>query len=44
MLQADLDTWLVHYNTERPHHGCRNLGRRPIETIEGYFDAVNKEA
>ena len=32
-LQADLDTWLRHYNTERPHPGYRNQGRRPIETI-----------
>jgi hypothetical protein len=33
-LQADLDAWLVHYNTERPHLGYRNQGRRPIETIQ----------
>jgi transposase InsO family protein len=33
-LQEDLDAWLVHYNTERPHQGYRNLGRRPIDTIE----------
>lgn len=33
-LQADLDTWLDHYNYERPHRGYRNMGRRPIETIE----------
>jgi transposase InsO family protein len=32
-LQADLDEWIVHYNTERPHLGYRNQGRRPIETI-----------
>jgi transposase InsO family protein len=32
-LQRDLDLWLVHYNTERPHLGYRNQGRRPIETI-----------
>ena len=32
-LQADLDAWLVHYNTQRPHLGYRNQGRRPIETI-----------
>ncbi|WP_267931636.1 DDE-type integrase/transposase/recombinase, partial [Cereibacter sphaeroides] len=25
--------WLVHYNTERPHLGYRNMGRRPIETV-----------
>lgn len=33
-LQADLDEWLAYYNTERPHRGYRNMGRRPIETIE----------
>jgi transposase InsO family protein len=33
-LQVDLDAWLVHYNTERPHQGYRNQSRRPIETIE----------
>jgi len=36
-LQADLDGWLVHYNRERPHQGYRNLGRRPIDTIEEYL-------
>jgi len=33
-LQEDLDKWLHHYNYERPHRGYRNMGRRPIETIE----------
>jgi len=33
-LQEDLDTWLSYYNNERPHQGYRNMGRRPIETIE----------
>ena len=32
-LQSDLDTWLVNYNTERPHQGYRNQGRGPIDTI-----------
>ena len=31
-LQDNLDAWLVHYNTERPHLGYRNMGRRPWET------------
>lgn len=35
-LQADLDDWLVHYNTERPHLGYRNQGRRPIETVMSF--------
>ena len=33
-LQKDLDQWLYLYNYERPHRGYRNMGRRPIETIE----------
>ena len=32
-LQARLDAWLVHYNCERPHRGYRNMGRRPVETV-----------
>jgi transposase InsO family protein len=40
-LQADLDAWLVHYNTERPHLGYRNMGRRPAETITSF---VSQEA
>jgi transposase InsO family protein len=45
-LQADLDTWLVHDNTERPHLGYRTMGRRPVDTIrlfvsrEGYVDSA----
>ena len=35
-LQADLDAWLVHYNTERPHLGYRNMGRRPVETVMSF--------
>ena len=35
-LQADLDAWLVHYNTERPHLGYRNMGRRPVETVRSF--------
>jgi transposase InsO family protein len=33
-LQKDLDQWLHYYNYERPHRGYRNMGKRPIETIE----------
>ncbi len=36
-LQTDLDTWLWHYNYERPHQGYRNLGKRPFERIELYL-------
>lgn len=35
-MQDDLDAWLVHYNTQRPHLGYRNMGRRPIETIRSF--------
>lgn len=43
-LQQDLDRWLVYYNTERPHQGYRNQGRRPIETLELYLKAVPEAA
>ena len=42
-LQADFDAWLVTYNTERPHQGYRNMGRRPIETIMLYLETVKVE-
>jgi transposase InsO family protein len=35
-MQADLDAWLVHYNTERPHLGYRNMGKRPIDTVMSF--------
>lgn len=44
-LQEDLDAWLVHYNTERPHQGYRNMGRRPMDTINLFLpENVRKEA
>ena len=33
-LQADLDEWLVKYNTKRTHQGKMCCGRAPIETLE----------
>jgi len=42
-LQDDLDIWLVHYNTERAHQGYRNMGKRPIDTINDYLKTVRKE-
>ena len=39
-LQADLDVWLSHYNTERPHRGYRNRGKRPLDTV---LDFVRQE-
>jgi hypothetical protein len=43
-LQEDLDHWLEHYNTDRPHQGYRNMGRRPIDTINQYLESVIQEA
>ncbi len=37
--QADLD----HYNTQRPHQGYRNMGQRPIDTVNLFVESVNKE-
>jgi hypothetical protein len=31
-LQADLDEWLNHYNTERTHQGKMCCGRTPFQT------------
>jgi len=42
-LQADLDVWLVHYNTERPHRGYHNMRRTPIATIESFFKNERQE-
>lgn len=33
-IQADLDTWLVTYNTERTHMGKYCFGRTPLQTFE----------
>ncbi len=32
-LQADLDTWLHHYNYERTHQGKQCNGRTPLQTL-----------
>lgn len=37
-LQADLDAWLIYYNTERTHQGYRNRGRRPMDVIRDYLE------
>lgn len=42
LLQDDLDVWLVYYNTERAHHGYRNLGRPPLDTIQHYLNSVQE--
>jgi transposase InsO family protein len=43
VLQEDLDAWLLHYNTERTHQGYRNMGRRPIDTINLFLEPVREE-
>lgn len=42
-LQADLDLWLRFYNTQRPHQGYRNLGRRPDDTVQRYLQSVTQD-
>lgn len=42
-LQADLDAWLQYHSHERPHQGYRNMGRRPMETIQLFLKNVKKE-
>jgi transposase InsO family protein len=42
-LQATLDQWLITYNTERPHLGYRNQGRRPIDTVSLFIQPVRHE-
>lgn len=42
-LQADLEAWLTYYNTERPHLGYRNQGRRPIDTVLLFTSTVRHE-
>ena len=36
-LQTDLDEWLAYYNQERPHQGYRNMGHRPIDTVNSFL-------
>jgi transposase InsO family protein len=43
-LQRDFDTWLNHYNTERPHRGYRNMGKRPIDTVKKFIKNNTKNA
>ncbi len=43
-LQKDLDKYLKFYNTERPHQGYRNMGKRPIDTVEQFVKASGRKA
>jgi transposase InsO family protein len=42
-LQEDFDKWIKHYNTERPHQGYRNNGKRPFDTIKEFICHEKKE-
>ena len=42
-LAVHIDDWLVHYNTERPHRGYRNMGRRPIDTVNLFQETVKRD-
>ncbi len=42
-LQKDLNIWLKYYNEERPRRGYRNLGKRPIDTINEYIKNARQE-
>ena len=33
-LQEESAGWLHHYSHERPHSGYRNMGKRPIDTVQ----------
>ncbi|MFP6890072.1 MAG: IS481 family transposase, partial [Nitrospinota bacterium] len=43
-LQKDLDKYLRFYNTERPHQGYKNMGKRPVDTVEKFVKSSRKKA
>ena len=43
-MQADLDVYLVKYNTQRPHQGRGMEGRTPLTVFEAGLKLVPKEA
>jgi len=42
-LQKDLDKWVKSYNEERPHQGYRNLGKRPLETVNRFVNLSGRK-
>ncbi len=38
-LQEKVDKWLKYYNHERPYHGYRNMGNKPIDLIKRCINA-----
>jgi transposase InsO family protein len=43
-IETDRNAWLEHYNEERPHRGYRNMGRRPIDTVNKFAQTARQEA
>ncbi len=43
VLQKDLDKWLRSYNNERSHQGYRNLGKRPVDTVNEFLQNVRAD-
>ena len=35
-LQKDPDSWIKYYNQDRLHLGYRNMGKKPLETIQEF--------
>jgi transposase InsO family protein len=43
-LQCDVDLWLQHYNTQRPHSGRHCFGKTPMHTLKDSLPlALNKQ-
>lgn len=42
-LQNDLDEYLRFYNTECSHQGCRNVRKRPVDTVERFVKSSRKK-
>ena len=42
-LQEDLDTWIAHYNHERPHSGRYYFGKTPMQTFEESFNLAKEK-
>ena len=42
-LQTDLDSWLVHYNSERPHSGKFYYGKTPMQTFLDSIDLAREK-
>lgn len=43
-LQQGLGAWLLHSNTRQLHHGHRNPGKHPIDTVNACLESVRQES